>query len=74
MGLTDFLGVGDAAFVTIAEGFTLGLAVGEGVFETTEDVTSGDAVGVDSSVVGITVGEAAGVEIGDDAGVSINSD
>jgi len=60
--------------VAIAEGFTLGLAVGEGVFEATGDVTSGDAVGVDSSVVGFTVGDDAGVEVGDDAGVSIDSD
>jgi hypothetical protein len=60
--------------VAIAEGFTLGLAVGEGVFEATGDVTSGDAVGVDTSVVGVTVGEDAGVEVGDDAGVSIDSD
>ena len=60
--------------MAIAEGLTLGLAVGEGVFEATGDVTSGDAVGVDSSVVGVTVGEDAGVEVSDDAGVSINSD
>ena len=60
--------------MAIAEGFTLGLAVGEGVFEATGGVTSGDAAGVDSSVVGVTVGEDAGVEVGDDAGVSIDSD
>ena len=66
VGLTDYLGVGEAVFVAIAEGFTLGLAVGEGVFEATGDVTSGDAVSVASSVVGVTVG--------DDAGVSIDSD
>jgi hypothetical protein len=47
------------------------LAVGEGVFEATGDVTSGDAVGVDSSVVGFTVGEDAGVEMGVDVGASI---
>jgi len=60
--------------VAIAEGFTLGLTVGEGVFEAAGGVTSGDAAGVDSSVVGVTVGEDAGVEVGDDAEVSIESD
>ena len=74
VGLTDFLGVGEAVFVAIAEGFTLGLAVGEGVFEATRGVSSGVAAGVDSSIVGVTVGEDAGVEVGDDAGVSIESD
>ena len=60
--------------MAIAEGFTLGLALGEGVFEATRGVTSGDAAGVDSSVVGVTVGEDAGVAMGDDAGVSIDSE
>ena len=60
--------------MAIAEGFTLGLAVGEGVFEAEVGVTSGDAAGVDSSVIGVTVGEDAGVAMGDDAGVSIDSE
>ena len=50
------------------------MAVGEGVFEAAGGVTSGDAAGVDSSVVGVTVGEDAGVEMGNEAGVSIESD
>jgi FKBP-type peptidyl-prolyl cis-trans isomerase 2 len=60
--------------VITAEGFTLGLAVGEGVFEATGSVSSGDAAGVDTSIVGLTVGEDADVEIGDDEGFSIDSD
>ena len=60
--------------VLTAEGFTLGLAVGEGVFEATGSVSSGDAAGVDTSIVGLTVGEDADVEIGDDEGFSIDSD
>ncbi len=60
--------------MTIAEGFTLGLVVGEGVFEAAGGVTSGVAGGVDSSVVGVTVGDDAGVEMDDDGGVSIDSD
>jgi hypothetical protein len=58
--------------VAIAEGFTLGLDVGEGVFEATRGVSS--AVGVATSVVGITVGEDVGLEMGEDAGVSIDRD
>ena len=50
------------------------MAVGEGVFEATRGVTSGDAAGVDSCVVGVTVGEDAGVAMGDDAVVSIDSE
>ena len=60
--------------VLTAEGFTLGLAVGEGVFEATGSVSSGDADGVDTSIVGFTVGEDADVEIVDDEGFSIDSD
>jgi hypothetical protein len=60
--------------VAIAEDFTLGLAVGEEVFDAAGGVTSADAAGVDSSLVGVTVGEDTGVEVGDDAGVSIDSD
>jgi hypothetical protein len=60
--------------VLTAEGFTLGLVVGEGVFEATGSVSSGDAAGADTSIVGLTVGEDADVEIGDDEGVSIDSD
>ena len=74
MGLTDFLGVAEAVFVAIAEGLTLGLVFGEGVFEATGGVTSAVGVGVDTSVVGITVGEDVGVEMGEDAGVSIDRD
>ena len=60
--------------VLAAEGFTLGLAVGEGVFEATGSVSSGDAAGVDSSIAGFTVGEDADVEIGDDEGFSSDRD
>ncbi len=60
--------------MVFAEGFTLGLAVGEGVFEAAGGVTSADAAGFDCSVVGVTVGEDVGVGMGDDAGVSIDSD
>ena len=60
--------------MAFAGGLTLSLAVGEGVFEAAGGVTSGDAAGVDSSVVGVTVGEDTGVRVGDEAGVSIDSD
>ena len=60
--------------VLTAGGFTLGLAVGEGVFEATGSVSSGDADGFDTSIVGFTVGEDAAVEIGDDEGFSIDRD
>jgi FKBP-type peptidyl-prolyl cis-trans isomerase 2 len=60
--------------VLTAEGFTLGLAVGEGVFEATGSVASAVGVGVDTSIVGFTVGEDVGVEIGDDEGFSIDRD
>lgn len=50
------------------------MTVGEGVFEAAGDVTSGDAAGVDSSVVGVTAGEDTGVEVGDEAAVSIDRD
>jgi hypothetical protein len=50
------------------------LVVGEGVFEATGGVTSAVGVGVDTSIVGITVGEDVGVEMGEDAGVSIDGD
>jgi len=60
--------------VLTPEGFTLGLAFGEGVFEATGSVSSGDAAGVGTSVVGFTVGEDEDVEIGDDEGFSIDSD
>jgi FKBP-type peptidyl-prolyl cis-trans isomerase 2 len=60
--------------VLTAGGFTLGLAVGEGVFEATGSVSSGDADGFDTSIVGFTVGEDADVEIGDDEGFSIDRD
>jgi FKBP-type peptidyl-prolyl cis-trans isomerase 2 len=60
--------------VAITEGLTLGLVLGEGVFEATGSVSSGDAAGVDSSIAGFTVGEDEDVEIGDDEGFSIDSD
>ena len=53
-----------------AEGFTLGLAVGEGVFEATGSVSSGDADGVDSSTIGFDVGDG----VGENVGASINRD
>ncbi|MSZ25286.1 MAG: hypothetical protein F2635_01410 [Actinobacteria bacterium] len=58
--------------MTIAEGFTLGLVVGEGVFEATRGVSSAIADGDDTSFVGATVGDVAGVEMGDDTGDSID--
>lgn len=61
--------------MTIAEGFTLGLVIGEGVFEATRGVSSAIADGDDTSVVGfvgITVGDEAGVEMGDDTADSID--
>ncbi len=56
--------------VLTAEGFTLGLAVGEGVFETTGSVSSGDAAGVDSSTIGLDVGDG----VGENVGASIDLD
>jgi hypothetical protein len=60
--------------VAIAEGLTLGLVFGEGVFEATGGISSGVEGDVDTSIFGFTVGEDAGVEIGDDAGVEIGDD
>jgi hypothetical protein len=60
--------------VTIAEGLTLGLVFGEGVFEATGGISSEVEGDVDTSIVGFTVGEDAGVEIGDAAEDSIDRD
>jgi hypothetical protein len=70
VGLTDFLGVAEAVFVAIAEGLTLGLVFGEGVFEAIGGISSGDAAAVDSSTIGIDVG----VGVGEKVGASIDRD